>query len=121
MKDISLKELVDLVVAEVTEAESYIEKMFEWYFERDITLTKWLLGAAASITVAVVLAIFRNQAQLASPYTILIVLCAGACFLVGIYRFVQLRKVHKQFVSTLKLYRDLQNIGPFINVYRRTR
>ena len=46
MRDITVREIIDLVASEVPTAESRIEKMFDWYFQRDMTITKWVLGAA---------------------------------------------------------------------------
>jgi hypothetical protein len=55
MKDISVKDLADLVVSEVPEADSRIEKLFDWHFQRDTMITKWILGIAASLGVTTLL------------------------------------------------------------------
>jgi ABC-type cobalamin transport system permease subunit len=121
MKDISVKELSDLAVAEVPEPESRVQRMFEWHFERDMTLAKGFLGAAASISVAVAVALFRNQVNVAWWWVLAVVASSAVCLIIGLVRFRQLRNIHKQFVDALKLHRELQQIAPFIRIYLRRR
>ena len=121
MKDITLKELVDLAVASVSEPDSRIEKMFDWHFERELTITKWLLGAAASIFVAMLISYYKQEFNVATWQIILGIIIVLASFSYGIYRLLKLRNIHKQFVSALKLLKELTNIVPFLRTYRSLR
>lgn len=116
-----MKELVDLAVSEIPEPESRIQKMFEWNFERDMTLARSLVGVAASIFVAIAVALFRNEIQLAWWWVLIVITSAMVVFAVGLYRFRQVRNVHKQFVSALKLHQELHQVAPFLKAYLRSR
>ena len=61
MKDITFKELADLAVTEVADPYSIIENMFQWYFDREMMIVKWLLGAAASVSVALLISYYRHE------------------------------------------------------------
>lgn len=121
MKDITLKELVDLAVADISEPNDRIEKMFEWHFERELTITKWLLGAAASIFVAMLISYYKQEFNVSTWQIILGIIIVLASFSYGIYRLWRLRNIHKQFVSALKLLKELTNIAPFLQAYRSLR
>lgn len=45
-------ELVDLAFANPTAPEARVEKMFDWYFAREIETIKWSPGAASGMLVA---------------------------------------------------------------------
>ena len=76
MKDITLKEIIDLVDSDVPEAELRIEKMFDWHFQRDMTITKWVLGAAASLSVAVLVAFSKAELNLKWWQILIVGVCA---------------------------------------------
>ena len=118
MKDISIKDIIDLVDSDVPDAESRIEKMFDWHFQRDMTITKWVLGASASLTVAVLVAFSKAELNLSLWQIITVSICALSSSTYGIYRIVRIRSLHRQFVSTLKLYSEFNRIRPFIRLYR---
>lgn len=121
MKDITLKELIDIAVSEVPTPDDRIEKMFEWHFERELTITKWLLGAAASIFVAMLISYYKKEFDVELWQIILGILFVLFSFSYGIYRLYRLRNIHKQFVAALTLMKELLNIVPFIKTYRSLR
>jgi hypothetical protein len=129
VKDISIAEITELVIAEVPDLESRLEKMFDWHFNRDMVLIRWILGTAASFAIALLIIFFKvSQPQSAaqvSPtfdYTILIYLLFIP-FGIGSYGFVkinQLRSLHRQFVASLKIASELKTIRNFLVRYRET-
>lgn len=118
MKDISIKDLADLVVSNIPEADSRIEKIFDWHFQRDTMITKWILGAAASLAVSLFIAFYKSENAPNWQVTCLLCTLPLATSSYGIYRLVQMRSIHKQFVSALRIYNDLKRIKPFIEKYR---
>ncbi len=118
MRNLSMKELIDLVVAEVPDAETRIQKMFEWYFERVKITSQWILGATASLFISVLVAFFKAELQLVWWKTALIILFALSTATYGVYRLWQLRSLNSQFVATLKLYCEFKKMKTFITRYR---
>lgn len=121
MKDISIRDLADLVVSEVPEADSRIEKVFDWHFQRDTMVTKWILGAAASLAVSILIAFFKAEISPNWWQTCFLIALPVGTSSYGFYRLVHMRSIHRQFVSALRIYNDLKRIKPFISKYRETR
>ena len=118
MKDLEITQLIDLVVSDVPDAEGKIQKMFEWHYDRVMTLTQWILGATASLVVAVLVAFFRAELELLWWQTLIIFAAALGTGSYGIYRLFELRSLHKQYVAALKLYCGLKAMRPFLLRYR---
>lgn len=118
MKDLTLKELVDLVISEVPDSYERLEKMFEWHFERDMSVVKWSLGAGASVSVAVFATLIKGELIMNVWQASAVAASALASFTYGVYRLRQLRNIHRQFVAALKLHSQLVQIRPFLKTYR---
>ncbi|NQT89468.1 hypothetical protein HQ560_22050 [bacterium] len=115
MRDIAIGDLVELVSSNVRDGESRIEKMFEWHSERDMTITKWAMGAAASLVALVVGALLTAETAPTWWHAALLVLLALGSASYGIYRLRRFRSIHRQFVAALSLYSQLKSIVPVIN------
>jgi hypothetical protein len=83
-----------------------------------MTLSQWILGATASLVIAVIAAFFRAEMQLACWQTGLVVVAALGTGTYGVYRLWELRSVHRQFVAALGLFCELKRIRPFLVRYR---
>lgn len=121
MRTISLRELIDLVAGDVNDAESRIQKVFEWRFEHDMSITKWALGLAASLTIAVLVAFFRGgtgSVQVTKTELGIALAFALASATYGIYAIIQLRRVNREFIAALKLYSKFHSVRDFIHLYR---
>ena len=118
MKQLLIKDLVDLVVADVPEAEARIQRMFEWQFDRSMKICQWVFGFTASVSIAVAVAFLGTERDIAWWQVGAVLLFALATAIYGISTLWQLRSVHRQFVAALKLYCELKEIRPFIVRYR---
>jgi len=118
MKDISIKDLQDLVIAGVDDADSRLEQMFKWHFEREMTITKWVLGTAATLAVGLLVAYFKTEIRPSLWQSIGLGLLPLATSSYGFYRFLRTRSIHRQFISALRIYTLLKSIRPFIVMYR---
>ncbi len=119
MKDVSIKDLLDLVVSNIPDPENIIQKMFEWHLEREITIIKWVLGFAASLTVAGFVAYFNPNTHPNQWEIVLFLSGVMITAFYGAFRLWQLRLIHKQFVSTLTLVYRLKTLSPFLSKYRQ--
>jgi phosphatidylglycerophosphate synthase len=118
VKYLTIKEIIDLVVGEIPDAESKIQKMFEWYLEREKLIITWILGVAASLFVSVLVAFFKKEINLEWWLTILIIICSLGTALYGVIRVYRLRSMNAQFVSALKLFSNFNKISQFLLRYR---
>ncbi|MCH7592757.1 MAG: hypothetical protein IH989_08270 [Planctomycetes bacterium] len=118
MRTVSLLELIDLVYGDVEEAESRIQKLFEWRFERDMNIAKWALGLAASLIIAVLVAFFRGGSDVTGRELGIGLAIAFASATYGIFAIVQLRSVNREFIAALVLYSRFRSIRAFIRLYR---
>ncbi len=64
MRNLKIKDLIDLVIAETPNAEVRIEKIFEWHFERIKITSQWVLGIAATVSAAFLLAFFKAELKI---------------------------------------------------------
>ena len=118
MFDLSIRDIIDLVTAQVPDAEARIQKVYEWHFERVKTTSQWILGAAASLFIAVLVAFFKAELKLVWWQNALIALFAIGTGTFGIYRLWQLRSIHRQFIAALKIYCEFKEIRSFLSRYR---
>ena len=117
MKDININDLIDLIVADVSDIEGRLQKMFEWHFTRDLEIAKWVLGAAASFAVAFGIALFNAK----NPPIVTVIAVLGLPAAIASYGFARLfrmRNIHRQYIAALKLRSQLAAIKPFISKLR---
>lgn len=125
MRTVSLLELIDLVASNVDDAGSHVQKLFEWRFERDMSIAKWALGLSASLMIAVLVAFFRGSTQSTTGTTQVTTAELGialsfalASATYGIYALIQLRRVNREFIAALKLYSQFHSLRELIHRYR---
>jgi hypothetical protein len=118
MEDLAISDLIDLVLSDVADPEDRIQKMFGWYFDREKAIIVWWLGAASSMALAVLTLCFAEKSQLTPGWAILISTFTAEAFMYGVFRLVRLRNIYREFVAALKLFSQLQQIAPFLEIYR---
>jgi hypothetical protein len=118
MQNLKIKEIIDLIVAEVPDAETRIEKIFDWHFERTKVTSQWILGAAATLFISVLVSFFKSELNIPWWIVLLIAIFALATASYGIYLLWQLRLLHLQYIATLKIYNKFKKIRPFLILYR---
>lgn len=99
-------------------AESCIRQIFEWRYERDMTVAKWAMGASASLVVALTVAFFRSEQNVSITEIGWGLLGATMSATYGIYMLVRLRHVSTQFTAAVSLYSKLKRVDEFIRKYR---
>ena len=118
MQDISIRELIDLVTAQVSDSESRIQRVYEWHFEREMTICKWVLGLAVSLGLSLLVALFRSGSTVSFWQTIGWVVSIIFTVAYGLFRLRRVRAIHKQFIASLRLHAELSKVGPFLRKYR---
>ena len=118
MKDIAVSDLIDLIVADVPDAEGRIQKMFEWHFARDLEIVKWVLGVAASFAVAFGIALFNAKESVPWGAVAVLSVIPVSVASYGLLRLYRMRSIHKQYLAALKLLAKLRAVKSFIVRYR---
>src|SRR5437867_493460 len=113
MRDLTVRDIMDLVTSDVKDAEDRIQTMYSWHFEQQMTLIKFLIGGSGSLLAAVLIAVFKAEIKIEIWLVALSILGGLATAVVGIFKFQELKSIHRQHVATLKLYSDLLKIAPF--------
>lgn len=120
MKDINIKDIIELVMNDVHDAERVIEKSFGWYYERTISLIKGMVGIALTLLVALLISHFKNELhgnvfELYAAFIFPIGL-----LLYGVYRYWRLRRLAKEYFSALSLYKSFVKISNFLKLYKNS-
>ncbi|WP_226536441.1 hypothetical protein [Fictibacillus halophilus] len=117
MKEINIHDLIDLILADVSDSEAKIQKMFEWHFERLKTVSTWILGTSVTTMVAIFLNYMNTNSTLSGWFVIITILLGFSISSFGIYLLIKLWKLNKQFISALKLHSEINKMKPFIIKY----
>jgi hypothetical protein len=118
MRKTDISELIDLVASDVAEAEKRLEKVYDWEAARSLEVVKWVLGFAAALFVAVLVAFFREEITRSGwelPFGVLTSLLTATY---AFYRLFRLRRMQTQYLTAILLLAELQRIGPFVRAYR---
>ncbi len=119
MQDISIRELMDLATTKVSNSESRIQRVYEWHFEREMIICKWVLGLAVSLGLSFLVALFRTESTVGFWQTVVWGASIISTAIYGLFRLRRVRAIHKQFIASLRLHAELREIGPFLRKYRR--
>jgi hypothetical protein len=121
VRALRVSDVLDLAAAQSAEAEARLEKLFEWDFERTMTSIRLLFGAAGSIVVALVAALFRENSALKTWHIVLISGSAAVLAVIGAVLLWRARTVHRHYLASLQLLNAAQDLGPLLAKYRARR
>jgi hypothetical protein len=119
MTTLTFSDLLDLVEAEVPDTEKRIEQIFEWHFDRVKIIIQGTFGFTAGVLIALIVALFKNEIQIVWWGTMLIILSSLLPAIYGIFRLWQIRLVHHEFVTSLRLYSELREMRSFLIRYHQ--
>ena len=117
---LTIRELINLVGAEVSEPEARLEKVFDWAHTRRMELVKWVLTASAALFVPVAVAYLKGDIARAIPAWWVIAALFGAVLLavLGLIMLYQARQLHRSYVAAISLLGEIRKIAPFVQRYR---
>jgi len=118
VRDLQLRDLLDLISSDVSDPEDRVFQMYAWHFEHAMTAVKIVLGAAASLFVAVLVAFFKRDIKVPWWESTAAVIATFLATVYGVYVFLGLRKIHKQYVATLRLLGNVKGLSSFMKLYQ---
>lgn len=106
------------MASDVPDAETKIQKMYEWHFEKVKMISQFSIGAAASLFISTIITFLQTTPQIDLWKISIILIMALSTAIYGAYRLYQLRSLHRQYGAALKLLSEFKRISPFLVRYR---
>lgn len=92
--------------------------MYEWHFEKVKLISQFSIGAAASLFISTLITLLQTSPQIDWWKISIILTMALSTGIYGGYRLFQLRSLHRQYGTALKLLSEFRKISPFLIHYR---
>lgn len=120
MRDLSLRTLFDLAVAEVEDPDKHVLQMYQWHFDRSMFVVRSVLTVTGTLLAALIVGYLRAELKVPIWQVCAALGGAGMTAWFGYFRYRQLCHIHEEYVSALSLMRSAMAIKPFLNRYRGT-
>ena len=92
--------------------------MYEWHFEKVKLISQYSIGAAVSLFISTIIAFLQTTPQIDWWKISIILIMAASTGIYGAYRLFQLRELHRQYGTALKLLSEFKKISPFLIHYK---
>lgn len=119
MKDLKIKEIIDLATQEVSEPDSELKKVYEWHHDRKMMIIKGSVGIAISLLITLTISYFKSEIQIKQWSMIYPLGFAALSMTYGIYELIRIRTVGKKYIAAITLLNRFKKITPFLELYRR--
>jgi hypothetical protein len=115
MDRLAILDLVYLALANPANPELRIEKMFDWYFSREMEIVKWSLGAASGLVIALLPGMVDPTKFPAGPKTFcavaLALIAIGGCSALAIFKLQAIREGADLYVPAMQIVLFLQGVS----------
>ncbi len=120
MKDINIKDIIDLATQEVSDPDAELKKVYEWHHDRKMMIVKGTIGIAISLVITLVVSYFKSEIELDNLTMIYPLSFALLTMTYGIYELIRVRRLGKKYIAAITLLNRFKKIAPFINRYRKS-
>jgi hypothetical protein len=105
----TLGDLIRLAAPEVKDPAGHLQNVFNWYFERAMTIIKLAFGAAGASFGTLLAAALNNQGGIEDGIEVWLLLGAGvAGGLIGVVQLRLLAHLHRELVEAVRLLGTLK-------------
>jgi hypothetical protein len=119
MKDINIKEIIDLATQDVTDPEAELQKVYDWYNERKIMIIKGTVSVSISLLITLAISYYKDEIKIHTWLIIIPIIFSILSMTYGFYELLLLRRIGKNYVAAITLLNKLKKIKPFLILYRR--
>lgn len=119
MRDVEVRELLDLVALEVDDPPDKLTQLYLWMYDYMMTGAKALTAFGASLLVGFTIAVIQEKSHQLGDYVIAGFAGAGLTIAVGAIRYFSVRNLSKQFMAAHYLLSEVSRVRPFLMLYRR--
>jgi uncharacterized protein YacL len=121
MKETEIKNLIELVGQPDESSGEDLKKIFDWYNERKIMVIKGTVGVAISLIVALLVSYYKDELKV-DLWQIWITFGASVVLIIfGIIELLNLKKIGAEYMAAKGLLNKLNQIKPFIILYRKSK
>lgn len=118
MRNLKIKDLLDLATAELENPHEQILSIYQWHFEKSMVSIKFILAAGGSILLALLLGLFKDDFSAPNWQIVIAIIASGIIIFYGLFRYWSLRSLHREYISSLYLLTALIPMVPFLKYYR---
>lgn len=117
MRDIEVRDVLVLARADVAEPHAELKQLYLWRYEYLATAAKAVVGAGASLLVAVIAAALQHSAG--DAWWPVLVGAVGALVVLGsgVYSYRRIRRIYRQYVVAQELLSEALGVRPFLRLY----
>ena len=118
MKDITIKDIIDLATQDVSDPDAELKKVYEWYHERKIMIIKGTISISVSLIIALSIAYYKSEIKVDNWELIYPLILSLLFLFFGFFELLRVRKIGKKYVAAITLLNRLKKIKPFLLLYR---
>jgi len=90
--------------------ESRVQKIFDWQYEQEMSIARWILAFSASLLVALSVAAAQEKIEMAGLN--LLFFCAPVVlFFIGLFMIVRVGRIGRYYVISLHLINRFREVG----------
>lgn len=115
--DVEVRNLLDLTAFEVDNPHEKLTQLYLWKYDHAMTAVKAITAAGASLLVGLVVAILQAKPHADTTPEIVGISSAAVTILIGVVRYLGLRKISQQFMSAHYLLAEVSKLKPFLQRY----
>jgi hypothetical protein len=118
MKDINIKQIIDLATQDISNPEAELKKAYEWYHERKIMIIKGTTSIALTLIISLLISYYKSEIKVDNFSLMIAIICSFLSMSYGIYELYQIKKISKKYIASITLLNKFKKIKPFISLYR---
>lgn len=118
MKDINIRDIIDLATQEVSDPDAELKKVYEWHHERKMMIIKGTVSIAISLIVTLAIAYFKSELELSNWQMLYPLAFSILTMTYGFYELNRVRRLGKKYIAAITLLNRFKKITPFLSLYR---
>tara|TARA_R110002020_G_scaffold466202_1_gene688441 strand:- start:3680 stop:4084 length:405 start_codon:yes stop_codon:yes gene_type:complete len=118
MKDINIRDIIDLATQEVGNPEAELKKVYEWHHERKLMIIKGTISIAISLIVTLAIAFLKSELKIEYDTMLYPLGFSLLTMTYGFYELNRVRRLGKKYIASIGLLNRFKRITPFLTLYR---
>ena len=117
MRDIEVRDILALARAEIADPREELKQLYMWRYEYLATAAKAVVGAGASLVVAVLAAALQHKSGSAWWPIWVGAFGAVAVLVVGVFTYRRIRRIYREYVIAQELLGEAVRVRSFLRLY----